>query len=535
MINQAGKLALKSALFARRKKLGRAVRSKPRKHVRWLYPWSAERRYSLAIRAWLKPLQNYVHEYLKNNHEALLRGDSAALAALSRQDEIPGGSYSRMVKSMYGWYTMYLPPVTDTGTRETTPVVLMGLGQIAETMSDFNGEQWSKTVRAELGVEFPVYETWWPTTKQLWQEENYTLIQNMGADYIKKINRETELAVTGGKSVKELIKSINGIDESLKGRASLIARDQIGKLNGRVTQARMEAVGLAMYEWSTSMDEGVRDSHAELEGKICEWSDSTVYSDDGKEWKDRPSDWCQLHPGQDYQCRCTALAYWQELVDEVDTEIDEQEGFFIHDPGDGDDTSGYSESPNLGVMVKEFGSREGQKIDSLVAETIYVRNMGIAAGNKIEFGTFIQDGIIMQFVKGKSDHVPISPALGKKILKAPDNSVVMIHFHPSGSSFSEEDIATFGSIKAFSELRITTASGITFTIKRKSDSLFEKAEKIKDLYEEQMLKVKDILQKRKDIKFDSLTEQEKGILVSRGVSKLLAVKYRWEYKEDDHD
>jgi hypothetical protein len=29
-----------------------------------------------------------------------------------------------------------------------------------------------------------------------------------------------------------------------------------------------------------------------------------------------------LHPGDDFQCRCCAIAYWQELVDEADTQID---------------------------------------------------------------------------------------------------------------------------------------------------------------------------------------------------------------------
>ncbi|MCL2609651.1 MAG: hypothetical protein FWD94_07105, partial [Treponema sp.] len=37
-----------------------------------------------------------------------------------------------------------------------------------------------------------------------------------------------------------------------------------------------------------------------------------------EDWKG----WCQEHPGSDIQCRCTALAYWDELIDEVDGQID---------------------------------------------------------------------------------------------------------------------------------------------------------------------------------------------------------------------
>jgi uncharacterized protein with gpF-like domain len=110
-----------------------------------------------------------------------------------------------------------------------------------------------------------------------------------------------------------------------KKQANLIARDQIGKLNGQTTQARMESLGLTLYEWSTSGDERVRTSHLKLEGKLCKWSDPTVYSEDGgKTWNSRPASWCQFHPGYDIQCRCTALSYWQEVIDEIDAEIDSE-------------------------------------------------------------------------------------------------------------------------------------------------------------------------------------------------------------------
>jgi hypothetical protein len=96
----------------------------------------------------------------------------------------------------------------------------------------------------------------------------------------------------------------------------------------------MESAGLSMYIWSTSGDERVRGdpggffpdaipSHFAMDGLLCRWDDPTVYSDDGgKTWRDRPSGAVKLHPGEDYQCRCTALAYWQEIVDEADEQID---------------------------------------------------------------------------------------------------------------------------------------------------------------------------------------------------------------------
>ena len=313
--------ALKAALYAKRKYMSKALRQKRAKPVTNIYPWATERRYAATIRTWLKPMIDFVSEYLKNNHEAILRGDSSAL---TRNDAVPGGSMRRMIASLEGWMGTYIPPLKEDGTRDTPPQIYLGLGDIAEALEIFNANQWNKSAMANIGVEFPVYETWWPETKKLWADENYKLIRKLSEEYIAQINRQTEQAVTSGWSMKQLAKEIMGTNDTIKKkRANLIARDQIGKLNGRTTQARMEAVGIELYEWSTSGDERVRDSHAVLDGMICKWEDPTVYSDNGgKTWKPRPASWCQLHPGYDIQCRCTALSFWEELVSEVDNQID---------------------------------------------------------------------------------------------------------------------------------------------------------------------------------------------------------------------
>ena len=75
-----------------------------------------------------------------------------------------------------------------------------------------------------------------------------------------------------------------------KSKAKLIARDQTGKLYGEINQARQDEAGITSYIWRTSMDERVRDEHAEREGQEFEWC---APPDDG-------------HPGIPIQCRCEA-------------------------------------------------------------------------------------------------------------------------------------------------------------------------------------------------------------------------------------
>ena len=56
-----------------------------------------------------------------------------------------------------------------------------------------------------------------------------------------------------------------------------------------------------------------------MDGLLCRWDDATVYSEDGgKTWIPRPAGAVLMHPGMDYQCRCCALAWFDELIDEAD-------------------------------------------------------------------------------------------------------------------------------------------------------------------------------------------------------------------------
>ncbi|MDR1399405.1 MAG: minor capsid protein [Treponema sp.] len=321
--------ALVTVIKSNRQKMSRDQRRRGVKPQRWLYPYATEARYAATIRAWLRPMTDYVHEYLKDNAESVLRGDSADLPDESvpaqRLDAVPGKSFEIMINSLQGWLAQYVPD--DAESKSGSPIYIE-LGNIADSTFDFNEGQFEKGAKSVLGVEFPVGEDWWPFARDMWANKNYDLIKDtLMKQYIAQVNDLTEKAVTSGLSVKQLAKQILSLDDKIKkSKANLIARDQIGKLNGEITQRRMESVGLTMYIWSTSGDERVRPSHEMMDGGLCRWSDPSVYSDDGgKTWKPRPSGAVTQHPGFDIQCRCTALSCWQELVGEADAMIAEYE------------------------------------------------------------------------------------------------------------------------------------------------------------------------------------------------------------------
>jgi hypothetical protein len=338
-MNDTIRAALVTVIKSNRQKMSRSQRQRGIKLQRWLYPYATEARYAATIRAWLRPMTTYVHSYLKENQGDILRGDSVEfnaddLSAL-RLDAVPGKSFKAMINSLNGWLGQYVP--IDDESKSGSPIY-MGLGNIANSVFDFNEGQFEKGAKTVLGVEFPVGEDWWPDARDIWASQNYDNLSDLMRKYIGQVRDLTEKAVTSGLSVNTLSKQIQELDSKFtKGHANFIARDQIGKLNGEITQRRMESVGLTMYVWETSGDERVRGdpggkypnakpSHYLMDEALCRWSDSTVYSQDGgKTWIPRPSGAVLLHPGQDYQCRCTAIAYWYELVGEADAMIAQYE------------------------------------------------------------------------------------------------------------------------------------------------------------------------------------------------------------------
>lgn len=125
---------------------------------------------------------------------------------------------------------------------------------------------------------------------------NVDLITSIDARFFADIEAAVTDAVRTGRSTDELRREIQNRYGVSKSRAELIARDQISKFNGQVTEYRQRSVGITRYMWSTSGDERVRLAHKELDGKIFEWSKPPA----------------EGHPGEPIQCRCIAVPVFDE-------------------------------------------------------------------------------------------------------------------------------------------------------------------------------------------------------------------------------
>lgn len=277
-----------------------------KKYIKTAYPKGIENKYKTRLSLIYKPLIDYIKKFLSENNKELLRGDSSKI----KLDAIPGRTYRNMSSNMQRWFEELFPENPEEAT-----YIYPSLNDIAEQLKDFEDIQFAKQFEKSINVSIKEQADWWDDMIDYWSNNNYQLIRSNASNFINKINVIVEQAITNGTSVRDLQELIQKATEGLSdSKCRLLARDQIGKLQGLISQGQMTEVGLEMYIWSTSGDERVRDSHQEMEGLLCRWDDASVYSEDGgKTWIPRPSGAVDMHPGQDIQCRCVALAYFPEI------------------------------------------------------------------------------------------------------------------------------------------------------------------------------------------------------------------------------
>ena len=172
----------------------------------------------------------------------------------------------------------------------------------AKTGADYNAKEIRGQFLKVLGLQPVLREPYLGAIQDLFVAENVDLITSIPESNFDKIQNLVREAVNSGRLSRNLAADIESeygaqiseVTNNVSARARLIARDQIAKLNSNLNMARMQSLGISKYTWRTSQDERVRQSHAELEGKEYFWNDPP--SINGR----------RLHPGQDYQCRCTA-------------------------------------------------------------------------------------------------------------------------------------------------------------------------------------------------------------------------------------
>lgn len=144
------------------------------------------------------------------------------------------------------------------------------LANLAAMGRKLSVKAWRKACRDTLGVN--VLDDYYMggfyrEAMRGWAASGASLIKSLPTSAhvkVRDIIYEGLASGSGGASIGRKIQEAFAMESR---RARFIVRDQAAKLNASLSQSQQTDAGVEEYVWSTSKDQRVRESHAELEGK----------------------------------------------------------------------------------------------------------------------------------------------------------------------------------------------------------------------------------------------------------------------------
>ena len=217
---------------------------------------------------YLKDLRRYTEVEIAGPAKAAIKSDNpkAILAQLEREKKKAGKKAATMAKAVRENFE-------DVEALHRKRFIADLMGVMPDVAERISGETLGRWLAA--------------TTKS-----NVSLIRDMTEDQFGKMSKRLAAEFAEGRFDRQKIAKIAGdVLSAGDSRAKLIARDQISKATGKLTELRQVDAGIERYKWLASGDDRVREEHAANNGKKFKWDDPPGTG----------------HPGEDINCRCRAI------------------------------------------------------------------------------------------------------------------------------------------------------------------------------------------------------------------------------------
>lgn len=233
---------------------------------------------------------------------------------------------------------------------------------------------------------------------ETWHSNFLELCKSAENDTKAEISRIVATAKMQGWNKNKVLKEVKErLPAKTKHRAELIARTETGKLNSSVNMETMKSVGVRYYKWLSTLDTRCRASHAVMNNVICSLDDPTIYFEDNPENGAKPikhnrtADMVKLHPGFDFQCRCS-MVMWEP---EIDSKYEVKEEPIAEPP--------------------QIPQESGESIDFSMFEPVAINEDFIKKNIKISKKRRIKEkGILINKINSIDDIQKILDRLGKK-------------------------------------------------------------------------------------------------------------------------
>ena len=257
-----------------------------RKAPKMLYPNSIERDYIRDLIGLTDTLKERTQEILIPLLPRII--EESNLLRPRKTDTYSDLIYETMQKLRFGFGNTY----TERDMEDMASTM-------AELTSNFSRKQVGRVLSTMIGIDVFFNEAWLQDEMKGFVENNVALIKSIPQKYFSEIEGITFQGARQGLTINTIKDQIEKRYEVSESKATLIARDQIGKFFGQLNELRQQDVGIDKYVWRTVGDNRVRPSHRDKDGRVFSWNRPPA--DTG-------------HPGWDYQCRCWAEPYLQDLI-----------------------------------------------------------------------------------------------------------------------------------------------------------------------------------------------------------------------------
>lgn len=177
-------------------------------------------------------------------------------------------------------------------------IVIPGAHAMAtETLADLN-EQFKKVTPADLEIPVDMDDATAERMRADYLESMHLNIRGWADHAVDRLRLRVAREVGQGTRAEDLKDMIMAEYATTANRAKFIARQETSLFVSKFRQVRYEKAGLDEYRWSTSNDDRVRHDHRDLNGRIFSWDNPPIV--DKRTGR-------RANPGEDFQCRCTAL------------------------------------------------------------------------------------------------------------------------------------------------------------------------------------------------------------------------------------
>lgn len=206
--------------------------------------------------------------------------------------------------------------------------------RIMEAIRQFDEAELEAYFLKRFGKPAPYTTDWWPAIKNNWIAELNKRAGGTAQAYLDKVQSIVLEYTKNDLPYDELVSRILSVSDSFTTNyANFLAKDLTGTLNSVINKELQVGIGINNYYWQSAADERVRGrpggkypnalpSHWEIDGKVCNWQDTSKYSPDyGKTWLPKTSTMPYVHPGMAWQCRCVGVPFDIDIIKEVDKEL----------------------------------------------------------------------------------------------------------------------------------------------------------------------------------------------------------------------